>query len=186
VRLPPLRERPEDIIPLARHFITKHQDLVGGMPPDISDKARETLVSLPWPGNIRMLENVIVRSLIMQEPGKELSTLSLFESPAGAEAQSSTEATAPRHPAPPERRDSLAASPGALPRRLAVPTEHPGGPYCLADRMAALERSFIIDALVACNGSVAATARNLKMSRGALQYKIRKYNITLSVSVRDD
>lgn len=179
VHLPPLRERPEDIMPLTRHFITKHQDLVNGMPPEMTDEVRETLLSLPWPGNIRMLENVIVRSIIAQGPGKEeLCSLSLFEG-----------ANAPGIPSPTASHTSSqgipATSPGFMPRRLSIVPDNPDGPYSLAERMASLERSFIVDALVACNGSVASTARRLDISRGALQYKIKKYNITLAVSVRD-
>ena len=56
--IPPLRKRPEDILPLARHFI--HEELKGtGVQPDISPEAAQVLKSYGWPGNVRELENAI-------------------------------------------------------------------------------------------------------------------------------
>ncbi|WP_309888438.1 sigma-54 dependent transcriptional regulator [Archangium sp.] len=62
VRVPPLRERREDIIALARHFI--HQLTPEGQePPQLGRDALAALTSHPWPGNVRELRNVIERSL---------------------------------------------------------------------------------------------------------------------------
>ncbi|TMQ72011.1 MAG: tetratricopeptide repeat protein [Candidatus Eisenbacteria bacterium] len=58
IRLPPLRERPDDILPLARHFL----DFYGGMDgPRLTREAESVLRSYPWPGNVRELENVMKR-----------------------------------------------------------------------------------------------------------------------------
>jgi DNA-binding NtrC family response regulator len=60
LRLPPLRERREDIEPLALHFLARHAP--GGRPPPrLSDAARGALLAHDWPGNVRELENAIVR-----------------------------------------------------------------------------------------------------------------------------
>ncbi len=65
IHLPPLRERTEDIEPLARHFINKFslrmKKEVTGLSPD----AIRRLTGYPWPGNIRELENVIERAVIL-------------------------------------------------------------------------------------------------------------------------
>ncbi|MDP5292401.1 sigma-54 dependent transcriptional regulator [Oceanimonas sp. CHS3-5] len=59
---PPLRERAEDIMPLARHFLQKYGQ---GESFRFSAEAERALLSHPWPGNIRELENVIQRALIL-------------------------------------------------------------------------------------------------------------------------
>ena len=56
--IPPLRKRPEDILPLARHFI--REEMKGtGVQPDISPEAAQVLKSYNWPGNVRELENAV-------------------------------------------------------------------------------------------------------------------------------
>ena len=60
---PPLRERPEDILPLGQFFISKYQETGSCR---LSDDARDALVQYHWPGNIRELENVIQRALVMR------------------------------------------------------------------------------------------------------------------------
>ena len=66
--LPALRERREDILPLAAHFLAKHQR--GDAPaPRISADAAKTLLAFPWPGNVRELENAIVRAVHVARGG---------------------------------------------------------------------------------------------------------------------
>ncbi|MCB9230496.1 MAG: sigma 54-interacting transcriptional regulator [Bacteroidia bacterium] len=63
--IPPLRERPDDIPILIRHFIAKFNDKYGKNIRFISDEALEYLHAHPWPGNVRELENTIERSVIL-------------------------------------------------------------------------------------------------------------------------
>jgi len=65
VRLPPLRERPADILPLARHFVEVHRTRLGQTDVQITDEAQAALLNYSWPGNIRELENVIHFALIV-------------------------------------------------------------------------------------------------------------------------
>ncbi|PJC86440.1 AAA family ATPase [Vibrio sp. HA2012] len=60
---PSLRDRPEDILPLARFFIQKYKDRSNCC---LSDDAQGTLLQYHWPGNIRELENIIQRALVMR------------------------------------------------------------------------------------------------------------------------
>ncbi len=64
VRIPPLRERREDILPLARHFLAFHMAEVG-RPLRLSADAERVLLAYPWEGNVRELENVIERAVVM-------------------------------------------------------------------------------------------------------------------------
>jgi two-component system response regulator HydG len=65
--LPPLRERPEDIASLARHFVTKHSLRVNRRVKGLEDSALKALARHAWPGNVRELENVIEQSLVFAE-----------------------------------------------------------------------------------------------------------------------
>ena len=75
VRIAPLRERPEDILPLARHFLA-YYSAEAGRPIALSAEAQKTLLAYSWPGNVRELENVIERAIVMS--GAELLTPDAF------------------------------------------------------------------------------------------------------------
>jgi DNA-binding NtrC family response regulator len=68
MELPPLRERREDILPLARHFVGKYARAMGKGEKAISHEAGELLQGHRWPGNVRELENAIERAMVI---GKE-------------------------------------------------------------------------------------------------------------------
>lgn len=76
IRVPPLRERKEDIPVLVNHFIKKHQEKLGLLVYGISKEALGALLDHDWPGNIRELENCIERAMILTE-GDEINLLSL-------------------------------------------------------------------------------------------------------------
>jgi formate hydrogenlyase transcriptional activator len=71
LHLPPLRERRDDIPRLIRHFAQKVARRMGRVIETIPSEALDALVQYPWPGNIRELENVIERAVILS-PGPEL------------------------------------------------------------------------------------------------------------------
>ncbi|MBN1196535.1 MAG: sigma-54-dependent Fis family transcriptional regulator [Candidatus Aminicenantes bacterium] len=72
IHLPPLRERMEDIPPLAEHFIRKYAEENHREVPGMSAEFLQKLMQYPWPGNIRELENAIQRSVILA-PGATLN-----------------------------------------------------------------------------------------------------------------
>lgn len=67
ITMPPLRQRKEDIAALARHFVISLTAKMGRNAKDISDDALKTLLEYNWPGNIRELENIIERSLVLNK-----------------------------------------------------------------------------------------------------------------------
>jgi DNA-binding NtrC family response regulator len=69
VRLPPLRERPGDILPLANYFINTYGDRIGYDKPEFSSRAIKLLLDYSWPGNIRELENVVHFALLVAADG---------------------------------------------------------------------------------------------------------------------
>lgn len=148
--IPPLRERPGDILPLARHFLARHAATIrrsGRL-----DAAAEALLQThPWPGNVRELENTMQRALILA-PGEviDAATLSLCL-PVG-----SGDGLPP--PLPAGLPASFAAAPSARP-----------------DNMKDLEREHILTTLREVNGSRKLTVERLGISERTLRYKLQQY-----------
>ena len=69
IRIPPLRERPEDIAPLARALLARTAAALGRRDVGIADDALEALRGCRWPGNVRELGNVLERALVLRAPG---------------------------------------------------------------------------------------------------------------------
>jgi len=65
VHVPPLRERPDDLVPLIHHFLDKHGRLLSKCGCTVSSDAMAVLRRHRWPGNVRELENVIERALVL-------------------------------------------------------------------------------------------------------------------------
>ena len=63
--LPPLRNRPDDVLPLAEVFLERAARKLRKPPPGLGDEAREALARHPWPGNVRELRNVIERAVVL-------------------------------------------------------------------------------------------------------------------------
>jgi len=70
ITIPPLRERPEDIPLLVRHFVRQFERQMHKTVETISSETMEALVQYPWPGNIRELQNIIERSVVIYTRGK--------------------------------------------------------------------------------------------------------------------
>jgi len=69
--LPPLRERPADLRPLAEHFLARHAAAMHRRPPEVPESFWQALARHRWPGNVRELENLVQRALILS-PGPVL------------------------------------------------------------------------------------------------------------------
>lgn len=74
--IPALRQRPDDIVPLARHFLAEHGGRSGRVRLCLTSAAEEALRAYAWPGNIRELENIVQRAMIMT-PGDEVDAAAL-------------------------------------------------------------------------------------------------------------
>ncbi|SQI36015.1 Luminescence regulatory protein luxO [Leminorella richardii] len=163
VVIPPLRERKDEIIPLARHFMAKHQASSNMQVYPFPSSVEKQLLEYEWPGNVRMLENVIVRSLILQKEPGPLNEL-IFNN----ETDVITNFSAEKPPQPPRQKEIRYDPPSAQGTTL-------------TDKLEAYENQLLIEALKASQGCVAKAARVLGVSRGALQYKVKKHNITFSL-----
>ncbi len=151
VHLPPLRERAEDVLLLADHFIRTLGAHMGKGDLTLSRDAREVLLHHPWPGNIRELQNAIERALITSEGA--LITAAHLALPA---------APPPAVP-PPTTAPQPADSPAPAPQSLEE-----------------LERAAIIEALRATNGHKERAAARLGLSRFQFYNRLKRYGIAVT------
>src|SRR6185436_8713668 len=99
LRLPPLRERPDDIAPLARHFLLKSARELGVEPKAMSDEALKLLATFAFPGNVRQLENICHWVTVMA-PGHRVDLVDLpaeVRVPAARDAEGATAEADWRH-----------------------------------------------------------------------------------------
>jgi len=164
VAIPSLRERPDDIVPLARHFIAVHGTRVGRRGLLLSPSAEAAMRAYAWPGNVREMENVVQRAMILAP----------------------TEVIAPEHLNLPLASGALppmpAAAPVSAPAQVmptaAPPAAAPFNPQESAhrvDNMRDLEREHILRTLAECGGSRKLAIERLGISERTLRYKLAQY-----------
>lgn len=161
VMLPPLRERGDDIILLAQHFIENIAPKVGKAINGISDQAAEKLLHYPWPGNVRELKHVMERACVLCD-GPSISTNEL-----PAEIVTYTKSPAPA-PSPQPAHTVQAAT-------IVPPASAPAFPE---QTLSPQER--IMEALKKTGGNKAKAARLLQIDRTTLYRKLKEYNLDLS------
>jgi two-component system response regulator HydG len=156
ITIPPLRERPDDILPLARHFIRKYAGQNGKGEMHLSQDAADLLCRLPWRGNIRELENVIERATLIS-PGTLITAESLLME---------EEVTAP------VERSSTSCG-------CSSHSDSPAVPFAVAiDRIRSrAERERIVDAMRRHRGNKTLAARSLGIARSSLYNKLKRYRI---------
>jgi two-component system response regulator HydG len=154
LRIPPLRERPEDIPLLTQHFLDKLSRRFGVDPFRLTPSLLARLSAYSWPGNVRELENAL-ESLVVLSQGNELD-LSVLPQLAPFTTQAAT-----------------GASDGATQTDLKAYTD-------------AYEHGVIAAALRAAHSNRSVAARTLRISRGTLHQKLRKYGLTDRDTSDDD
>ena len=87
VRLPPLRDRPGDVVPLALHFLALASARYGKRIARIAPGALAALAAHSWPGNVRELEHAIERAVLLAADGDTIEEGDLLLRPAGMSAQ---------------------------------------------------------------------------------------------------
>jgi two-component system nitrogen regulation response regulator NtrX len=147
-RVPPLRERREDIPLLARHFVAAFSAEYGKRPKELSPETLERLADSPWPGNVRELRNIIERLVIMT-PGERIEARHL---PASVGSLSSASAA-----------PLASASLGDFPS--------------LASAREDFEKRYIWKKYKECGGNMSRTADTLQMERSNLYRKMKAYGL---------
>ena len=150
--MPPLRERPGDIVPIAERLLADIATELGLPPARFDDDARAVLVSYPWPGNIRELRNEIARALALRDGEwlhASLFSPKLLRGQAGAHVE--------------------AVNGHALPVSF--------GSGTLAERLDAIEAMVLREALLRHRWNKTRAAQELGLSRVGLRAKLQRFGL---------
>ena len=150
--IPPLRERPDDIPALVRHFSQVHRGRTGQPLTSWSTNAVDALARYRWPGNVRELANIVERLAILH-PGREVTSDEIREV----------------LPSAPTR----LAEPAALPNATVLDAS-------LTDTLDDYERVLITRALSVAGGNIAEAARRLQTDRPNLYRRMKRLGIVES------
>ncbi|MFI5297618.1 MAG: sigma 54-interacting transcriptional regulator [Polyangiales bacterium] len=159
--LPPLRERREDIVPLARHLLTEHSRRVGRGHLELTGDDQARLMEYPWPGNVRELANVIERAVILCTNDRLALDLALPAAPVRLRASSRPEA-------PPRPTESNVKT---------------------SEELRAFERENLVRALDAAHGQVAGrggAAERLGVSPSTLRDRMRSLGVSFGRQRRSE
>jgi psp operon transcriptional activator len=160
ITIPPLRDRTEDILPLAQAFaINMSSELGRSLFPGFGSRATSSLLKYDWPGNVRELKNAVERSVYRSpDDGQMIDDIAFdpFDSPYTLAAA---------------RRDTAPAASGKSRPTILLPTD-------LGERLAEVEQEMLEAAMDRAHYNQRIAADLLSLSYDQLRGKLRKYGIT--------
>ena len=154
IAIPPLRERLEDIPLLVSYFVDRYRQEMGKPAMDLKPEVIEVLMAYSWPGNIRQLQNVLKRALMMSY-GPILSLQDL----------------------PDDIVTHAGASPVAEHAGASPVAERAGFFHLREQRLAVFEREYLTHLLQSYQGDVSQAAREACIPRGTLYRLLKKYGL---------
>jgi two-component system, NtrC family, response regulator AtoC len=171
LEMPALRDRPEDVIPLAKHFLKNFANELRKPVAEFSPAACECLIRHDWPGNVRELRNCVERAVLLASS----QVLDVADLPQKLRDQ----------PTPPK---AVATAPSTEPATLAVaapiePTRHlvlPDEGLVFDD----LQRDLLEQALVRTRGNKSRAAALLGIHRDQVRYWVKKFNLAQFIQTR--
>ncbi|WP_242515789.1 sigma 54-interacting transcriptional regulator [Sorangium cellulosum] len=171
VRIPPLRERIEDIPLLIDHFLGIFAARYGRDRRSVSRAALKRLSAYGWPGNVRQLENVLLNAWVLSDrPELESDD---FELPDAAPRSLRGGEAAPRH----DRGAAGGGAPAASAGRSAPPSSEPRRVETSLDAHKASERERILLALSSCNWNRVKAAQIVGLPRRTFYRRLKEYGI---------
>jgi len=153
--VPTLRERQEDVLPLARFFIEHYNAKFKRQIDGLSHDAENLLLAHDWPGNVRELRNAIERAMILEDTAY-IQPSSLPISLRGGDG---------------DQRSKFAVA--AVGAESMVPVNGDAGEMSLSDQ----ERRLVVQALERAGGNQTQAARLLRITRDTLRYKMKKFSL---------
>ena len=157
IRLPPLRDRPDDVLPLSEAFLSEYGRSLGRPPAGISRDARQKLTDYHWPGNVRELRNALERAAILCEGGlitDDHLALTVAARPVQVQVPVPAAVVAP------------ATGPAPAP-----PAPPPGGD------LSSMERAMIEQALHNARFNKSKAAKELGLTRAQLYVRMRRHGL---------
>lgn len=182
VHIPPLRQRTEDIPLLIEHFLSKYHALYNKRTLGVSDRAMSALMSYKWPGNIRELENMIERGVILSDNNHTIDMESFFPSllepshPLNVIDRSGYLGVAPLPPGGSQAASGGAA--GSTSEATTLPLEQLTRQLLQEGfSLEQLEAQLLRQAMEQAEGNISAAARKLGMTRPQLAYRLKKLEL---------
>ena len=183
--VPPLRERVDEVAPLAAHFIMNAAAVLGKVPPKLSAEAKTVLEAYAWPGNIRELRNVIERAVLLARdrvitPDFLPAELTQRDTPPPRVSSTASKVSGEHRSGLPSLVDhdetngpvsdsSFDIATGTLPIM--------GDAGRMLEEADNLERQRIVEALAKCNGNQTRAAQMLGITRRVLINRILRYDL---------
>lgn len=158
INIPPLRERKEDIMLLARHFIQLYNSRLGKNVHDVDTDTQHQFLAYDWPGNVRELQHAVEHAMSILPDDASAITLSYL----------------------PEHILHLTQT-----RRAAAQGKTAQQKPSLASTVHSFERNAICDALLETGGKISEAARMLGVSRQTLQYRMKRNGIDVKELLRE-
>ncbi len=156
ISLPPLRVRMDDLPLLVNHFLQKHSKLNKNRVTAISSKALEKLLNYPWPGNIRELENVIKRAIILAKTNT-INENDILDEPE------------------PQKPENISTNNRLFAYLNSGILQHQGEIFNLA--VAEFEKDLIKWAMEKCKGNQVKASKMLGISRAMLRERVERYDL---------
>ena len=161
IHIPPLRERRDDVLPLARRAVARFSQQLGKPLTGLSPGATRTLERYSWPGNVRELENVIERAVALEQTDTvQAESLDLGPTQVDHACQ---------------RQPALALADAAVTPR--TPDALPVAGFHLGEHVEEIERQYISQALETTGGKKTKAAELLGMSFRSFRYYMKKYDL---------
>ena len=157
IRLPPLRDRKDDVLPLSEAFLAEYGKSLGRPPAGISRDARQKLIDYHWPGNVRELRNILERAAILCDGGLITAEHLAFTVPVAARAP---------QPAPPREIE---------PSAVLAPRSAEGAKG--GSDLNAMERAMIEQALQTARFNKSKAAAALGLTRAQLYVRMKRYGL---------
>ncbi len=168
IHMPPLRDRKDDIPLLVEHFLAKFRHTSNAIPTSITEEAVAKLVQYDWPGNVRELENAIERAVVLSR-GNPITVEHL---PFGDRREARDRARLS------DRRSRLEDEADAeLAAHEATARNGNGKGGTLKDRVAALEKQLIREALERTGGDHGAAAEELGLPTRSFATKLKEHGL---------
>jgi len=170
VTIPPLRTRPEDLLPLARRFLASACARLGRPAVDLHPSALAALETYGWPGNVRELRNLMDRAATFCRQDVVTREILVDAAPELFDLPLTAPAPEPTLQLPPS------IAPAAMPMEMPAPPPADAS-GSLASSVEALERGRILEALTLTHGNQTRAAEHLGMTRRALIHRLETYGI---------
>jgi len=183
IRIPPLRERREDILPLAEHFLSEFSNDIRRPKGSFSDLSKRQMTAYDWPGNVREMRNIIERALILGAAdvverldlpvpggpsGSGFSPVGVIQQ-TGIPAETGASFSGAGETDRVESGTGLAGNPPTVGHAFRLPLSG----VVLED----VEQDFLRQALEATQGNQTKAAEMLGLTRDALRYRMKKFGL---------